>query len=296
MVPIYAWRFYDQRYYMKLPTNYRSQLGEVANYLLDKDWLDEHYRIKGLSTRQIGALIGCGKKAVTTALKRHNIPINYKRGRNPEGHRKSFLQQVSPSVIGKLDDKDWLYSNYIILNRSALELAQDLGVSMKTLRRWLKKFLISKPENLRLECSERRYTESQGFEPTSEEACKKRMQGRRGCRLTTNKAGSIWCHSSWEKDVALFLDNDDRVLAFSKDSIKIHYRYDGKQRLYYPDFMVKLENRILIVEVKAARLLSDNRVQAKLEALHQYCAIMCFIPIVLTGTKSVDPTKIFEEI
>jgi len=278
---------------MKIPTNYKAQLGEAADFLLDKSWLERYY--PALSTRQIGALVGCGKKAVVSALKRHNIPINYRPRDIKKSNLDKFVRSVSIEAIGKLNNKDWLYDAYIIQNKSRTELASELGVSSKCVGDWLRKFAITKSKKLRLECSARRYKESQGFDMSSEQACKKRMRGRRGCRLETKKGGAFWCHSSWEKDVALFLDNDNRVLTFSKDSIKIEYLHDEKKRIYYPDFMIKLVDKILIVEVKAARLLNDDRVQAKLRALYQYCEAMCFVAIVLTGTTSVDPTKIFEE-
>ena len=60
---------------MTLATNYRAQVGDAADFLLDYKWMFQHYTILRMTTRQIGVLIGCGKKAVTTALKRHKITL-----------------------------------------------------------------------------------------------------------------------------------------------------------------------------------------------------------------------------
>lgn len=59
-----------------LPTNLKGQIGELAfNRLTDRDWLFEQYIAAGKPTRVIAIELGCGKKAVTTALKRHKIPL-----------------------------------------------------------------------------------------------------------------------------------------------------------------------------------------------------------------------------
>jgi len=279
---------------MKLPTSYRAQLGIAADFLLDKNWLLEHYQVRNLTTRQIAKLIGCGKKAVSTALKRHDIAINYQCNRSIEGRHNRFVASVPSIAVGKLNNKDWMTHSYITANKSLKELSQLLGVSTICIRRWLKKFSLTKNADLQLQCSVRRYTESQGFAPSSIAACEKRMKGHRGTRLITIKAGSIWCHSSWERTVAMFLDTDDRVFSFAKDSIKIPYEYAGRRRLYYPDFIIAASNKTIVLEVKAQRLINDGRVRAKLAALREYCDRMNFKGIVLTGTTSVKPAKIFQ--
>ena len=275
---------------MKIPTNYKSQLGPSADFLLNREWLIEKY--KQLSTRQIGQLIGCGKKAVSTALKRHNIPIQYGPRITSTSKHESFISRAPQSAIGKLDNHEWLYYNYIIINRSFRELAIETGVSERCVRKWLKRFNIIKDQQTQTVCSIRRYTESQGYTPSSIAACKKRMSGKKFKKIHTNKAGLIICHSSWEESVAVFLDSCDQVITFTKDSIRIPYVFDGKNRTYYPDFMVKFAEKILIVEVKAERLLADVRVRAKLAALADYCDRYGFVPVVLSGRTRINPNEI----
>jgi len=51
-------------------------IGEVAfKNLSDKEWLYNQYVCLGKPTRIIASELGCGKKAVNTFLKRHNIPV-----------------------------------------------------------------------------------------------------------------------------------------------------------------------------------------------------------------------------
>jgi len=60
----------------KEATNLKSILGEeVYNKLYDRDWLFDQYVIKFKPTRVIATEIGCGKKAVSTALKKHKIQL-----------------------------------------------------------------------------------------------------------------------------------------------------------------------------------------------------------------------------
>jgi len=57
-------------------TNLKAQVGEeVYTLLSNKAWLFEQYVVKHKPTRTIATEIGCGKKAVLTALSRHNITV-----------------------------------------------------------------------------------------------------------------------------------------------------------------------------------------------------------------------------
>lgn len=55
-------------------TNLQSQIGELAfQKLNDKEWLYDVYIVQQKPSRLIASEIGCGKKAVLSALSRHNI-------------------------------------------------------------------------------------------------------------------------------------------------------------------------------------------------------------------------------
>jgi hypothetical protein len=45
--------------------------------------------------------------------------------------------------------------------------------------------------------------------------------------------------SLWERKVMLYLDQSDAVVRWSSESLAIPYMHEGKQRTYYPDFVVE---------------------------------------------------------
>jgi len=74
----------------------------------------------------------------------------------------------------------------------------------------------------------------------------------------------------FEKKFIEFIDSDSKVNAFMKIyehyhdvSSIIYIRDDGMLAPYYPDFMVKINDKIFIVETKAERDLNNQNVQSK---------------------------------
>ena len=47
--------------------------------------------------------------------------------------------------------------------------------------------------------------------------------------------------SKWEYDFCKLIDHDERVLEWSSENLYIPYMLYGKQKRYYPDFMVKIK-------------------------------------------------------
>ncbi len=80
--------------------------------------------------------------------------------------------------------------------------------------------------------------------------------------------------SHFELIFARFLDDCDDVVAFAKNYLAVHFKLDyvnadGDISNYYPDFLVKLSpRRIVIVETKG---LEDLDVPLKMERLRQWC-------------------------
>lgn len=79
----------------------------------------------------------------------------------------------------------------------------------------------------------------------------------------------------FEKNFMLFCDRDSRVDAFTKVNEYYHsfasimyVRTDGMLASYYPDFLVKIENEVFVVETKAQKDLEDANVKQK-----QYSAL-----------------------
>ena len=80
--------------------------------------------------------------------------------------------------------------------------------------------------------------------------------------------------SHFELLFARFLEDCDDVVSYAKNYLAVHFKLDyvnadGDISNYYPDFMVKLSNkRIVIVETKGQE---DLDVPLKMERLRQWC-------------------------
>lgn len=80
--------------------------------------------------------------------------------------------------------------------------------------------------------------------------------------------------SQLELDFAAFLDQCDDILSFAKNYYEVQFRIDyrnadGSIAYYYPDFMVKVDQKnVCIVETKGREDLDDPR---KIERLGQWC-------------------------
>jgi type III restriction enzyme len=74
--------------------------------------------------------------------------------------------------------------------------------------------------------------------------------------------------SGWEASEAFRLEKNPRVKAWAKNdhlNFRITYIFEGIVHIYYPDFLIKLDNdTILVLETKGQ---DSPRVQAKYKAL-----------------------------
>jgi len=80
--------------------------------------------------------------------------------------------------------------------------------------------------------------------------------------------------SNFELEMATFLDNVTDIISFAKNTYNIHFKIeyvgeDGNIHPYYPDFLVKKDNRsIYVVETKGREGLDDRR---KIDQLIIWC-------------------------
>ena len=94
----------------------------------------------------------------------------------------------------------------------------------------------------------------------------------------------ITYRSSWEKTFVQWLERSPKVEAWGSESVPISYIYsDGKQHTYYPDFVVKMNGEIYIIEIKPANQCRPpskpypyaieqwNKNQAKWSAAREWC-------------------------
>jgi len=67
----------------------------------------------------------------------------------------------------------------------------------------------------------------------------------------------IICRSLLEKKFCIYLDNNPEVKYWQSESFSIKYKsiVDGKDHLYYPDFLISINEQKVIVEVKPSKQL-----------------------------------------
>lgn len=279
-------------YGMKLPTSYKAQLGPAAEFLLDKEWLEAAYAGRG--ARAVAAEIGCGKKAVLTALRRHGIAVGASGVNRTDVSHATFARSVPAVAIGKLDNPEWMLEYYISNNWTAKRIGALLGVSPECVQKWAKRHGLTKSRAARIEAVAYGYKESTGVDIRSDAACRKRINGHRRSIYQSVKAGAIVCHSSWEAAVAAFFDHHPSVKSYRKDALRIAYVWGGKDRWYYPDFLVSTTTRTLLLEVKASRLLPDDRTKAKLKAMREEAVRMGWDCLVVSGKTKVNLANLID--
>lgn len=96
-----------------------------------KEWLHQKYVIEGLSTYQIAKLVDRDPKRVYEWLKDYEISI---RARAWDTEAQDLPQQ----------NKEWLYTEYVTHQRSALDIANELGVTESNVLYFLKKHEIER--------------------------------------------------------------------------------------------------------------------------------------------------------
>jgi hypothetical protein len=96
----------------------------------NKDWLFDQYITQGKSSGKIAEEIGCGASTIQHWLRRHEIPI-----RDCSSSKLKLSSQI-------LENKDWLYDQYIVQKKSATKIAKEIGCQQETVSRYLHKFEI----------------------------------------------------------------------------------------------------------------------------------------------------------
>jgi len=170
-----------------------------------------------------------------------------------------------------LMDRDRLFGLYITQNLSSVHIAEQLKISNHTVRKWLVFHHIQKDRMRSIECMKIEYERKNGHKIGSLEFQKKRWAS--GKRIQSKKGGIIFCHSSWEEELARRLDDDNEILTFKKEPFPIPYAFGGKDRNYYPDFFIlRSDGRKLVVEVKPQAFWSMPMNVAKFEAARKFCS------------------------
>lgn len=99
----------------------------MSNYK-DKEWLKDKIQ-KGFTQKQIAEM--CGLRSTSTIaymVKKFQI----KQTKNP------------------LHDKEWLYHQYIVLNKTAIEIAKEINTRPQTVSSWTQRYMLNKKQSVRL--------------------------------------------------------------------------------------------------------------------------------------------------
>jgi transposase-like protein len=99
----------------------------VIEKLEDADWMYEQYVEKRRSTIDIGDEIGVGESSVAGWLRRHDIEI-----------RSASEAKLPKGAVDKLQKKEWLFHQYIELERTSASIADEVDVHSKTVLKSLK--------------------------------------------------------------------------------------------------------------------------------------------------------------
>ena len=91
--------------------------------------------------------------------------------------------------------------------------------------------------------------------------------------LDLRKSGRpVQYESGVERKVLLFLEKNDYVTEINTQCISIKYEYNGKERTYFPDIVIKtIENEICIIEVKTFYQMALHQNVLKFRAMHNFC-------------------------
>ena len=97
------------------------------------------YINKGMSCREIAPLLGLSKSTIRLKLKKYNIPVR-SYSEIQRGAKNSMDGKPGKTKVGK--DKNWLREEYIIKQRSSVDIAKELGCSYQSVINTLKKYSI----------------------------------------------------------------------------------------------------------------------------------------------------------
>ncbi len=106
---------------------YRVKMSKRYEILSDESWLKEHYIDKNMNCKELAILVGCSDCAIKTNLRKFGLV-------KPRGHKRN----------GNIFNitKEFLYAEYVMNNRTAVSISEEIGCAENTLKYWLDKFEI----------------------------------------------------------------------------------------------------------------------------------------------------------
>ena len=93
-----------------------------------------------------------------------------------------------------------------------------------------------------------------------------------GYFVSKKNAKLLWYESSYELVAFTCLENDNTVVSYDRCPFAIPYSSVKKQRLYFPDILVKyINDNEVIIEVKPFALLAFGENSTKFQAAKEFC-------------------------
>lgn len=120
-----------RRDYSKAAKN-RKSFWRIFDILENKEWLYQHYIINKKSSTDIAEEVGTSPTNIRRALNKFNIEIR------TNSEAQGLVEKDSKYAL--LNDKDWLFNEYVDKKHSTLRIAKDLGAkSCNSARQFLMK-------------------------------------------------------------------------------------------------------------------------------------------------------------
>lgn len=118
----------------------KGHKGFTCPLLNDPIWLKQKYKKEKLNSYEIAALANTNQHSVMRALKYHKIKT--RSFSEAATYRKSYWRKYK-----ELNDKEWLYHNYVDEHKSSTEIASMVGTTATSVIKALKKFDIEVRSN-----------------------------------------------------------------------------------------------------------------------------------------------------
>jgi hypothetical protein len=83
-------------------------------------------------------------------------------------------------------------------------------------------------------------------------------------RVSSYKLGRVVeCESHHETRFVYRADQDSAIISFTEQPVRLRYPVEGVLRTHFPDFLVRLKDRVEFVEVKSARDAASPEISAR---------------------------------
>jgi AraC-like DNA-binding protein len=111
---------------LQIPTKPSPLSSAILTYLNDAEWLKEQHHIQKKSLRTIATELNVSEQTIYAYFTKFDIEVK-------------VFGALSNDVRNSIDDKDWLYDQYVTKKKTFGEIARDLNISSATVAAYCKK-------------------------------------------------------------------------------------------------------------------------------------------------------------